>query len=306
MKLNVINPLKYDYLLTHDSLKLRYAYTENQGKPLNNLILLLHGRAEFIEKYKDIVKYLNNKGFDVVTFDWRGQGLSQRETANRQKGYVRDFNDYLLDLKTFFDQIIQPRGQTLYMLSHSMGGHIGLRFLHDYPNIVKRAVFVSPMFNINSFLLSQLLTRNIARTICASGFSENFVFSKKRGNQNHINKKKNMLSHDPAQINIQAKEIKKNPDLALGGVTWGWLNAAYNSIDLLLEKKYAHTINTPVLIVNAQEDKLVKKSTQKKIHKRLPDSSFISIKNAYHEILFETQDIRNTFWDCFDEFINPS
>ncbi|MCK5099035.1 MAG: alpha/beta hydrolase, partial [Desulfobacteraceae bacterium] len=80
-------------------MKIRYGYTDIKEKNLKGLVLLLHGRAEFMEKYKEIVSSLNNKGYDVISFDWRGQGLSARETDNRQKGYVKDFNDYLLDLK---------------------------------------------------------------------------------------------------------------------------------------------------------------------------------------------------------------
>jgi lysophospholipase len=299
------NLIKYDYFISHDSLKLRYGYTEAKENK-KGLVLLLHGRAEFIEKYKDIVIELDRKGFNVITIDWRGQGLSDREIVDREKGYVKNFNDYLLDLKLFFDEIIIPKKQPVYMLSHSMGGHIGLRFLHNYPNIVKRAIFVSPMFNIKTFSVSRQITQTITKIACASGFSEYFVFGGKRYDSTRSNPNKNIFSHDALKFNIQADEIKKNPDLALGGVTWGWLNAAYNSIDILLKKNYVSTINTPVLIINAQKDKLVKQSSQKKIHQRLPFCTYVSIKNAYHEILFEKQEIRDIFWNNFDKFTSVS
>ncbi len=299
-------PLKYNYFKSHDSLKLRYGYTETKTKNSNGLVLLLHGRAEFIEKYNEIVIHLVNKGFNVITLDWRGQGLSDRETANREKGYVKDFNDYLLDLKLFFDKIVAPKMQPVFMLSHSMGGHIGLRFLRDYPNNIKKAIFVSPMFNVKTSSVSRLITQAITTIACTSGFSEHFVFGGKKYDSTRSNSKKNIFSHDSQKFNIQADEIKKNPDLALGGITWGWLNAAFNSINILLQKNYVSTIDTPVLIINAQKDKLVKKSTQKKIYKRLPNCTYVSIKGAYHEILFEKQDFRDIFWDNFDRFINFS
>ncbi|MCP3900486.1 MAG: alpha/beta hydrolase [Desulfobacteraceae bacterium] len=300
------NPLKYNYFKSHDSLNLRYGYTETCKDKSKGLILLLHGRAEFIEKYNEIIIHLVNKGFDVFTLDWRGQGLSDRETANRQKGYVKDFNDYLLDLKLFFDKIIKPKSQPIFMLSHSMGGHIGLRFLHDYPNIITKSVFVSPMFNIKTFLVSRLVTQAVAKITCMSGFSENFVFGGKKYDSTKSNSKNNIFSHDSIKFNRQADEIKKNPDLALGGITWGWLNAALNSINILLQKDYVTTINTPVLIINAQRDKLVKRSSQKNIYKRLPNCTYVSIKGAYHEILFEKKDFRDIFWNNFDKFIDPS
>ena len=185
------NSLKYNYFTSYDSLKLRYGYTETKENKSKGLVLLLHGRAEFIEKYHEIISHLANIGFDVITIDWRGQGLSEREIANRQKGYIKNFNDYLLDLKLFFDEIIKPKNKPLYMLSHSMGGHIGLRFLHDYPNIIKKAIFVSPMFNIKTYSISRSITQTITKMACASGFSEYFVFGGK-----------NMIQTDQTQIRI--------------------------------------------------------------------------------------------------------
>jgi hypothetical protein len=58
---------------------------------------LLPGRAEFIEKYFEVVRELKNRGFAVVTFDWRWQGLSGRVLADRQKGYVENFRQYDTD-----------------------------------------------------------------------------------------------------------------------------------------------------------------------------------------------------------------
>jgi lysophospholipase len=298
------SPFTYKYFTSHDSLKIRYGYTEIKGAQSKGVILLLHGRAEFMEKYNEIVIEFNKRGYNVISFDWRGQGLSGRQTENRKKGYVKNFNDYLLDLKILFDKFVLPKKQTVYLLSHSMGGHIGLRFLHDYPDLVKKAVFASPMFDIKTFLFSRLVTRAVTQKACDAGFSEYFVLGGKKYDSTNSNIKKNILSHDFEKLSIQANEIVKNPDLAIGGATWGWLNAAYNSIDILMEKDYVSSIKTPTLIFNAKKDKLVRKESQEQISTRLPDCSYISINNAFHEIMFEKQDIRDIFWDRFYKFIS--
>src|SRR2546430_13503584 len=41
-------------------------------------LCLFHGRAEFIEKYFEVVEDARARGFAVATFDWSGQGLSQQ------------------------------------------------------------------------------------------------------------------------------------------------------------------------------------------------------------------------------------
>ncbi len=296
-------PFAYNYFITHDSLKIRYAHTEFKNNSSMGIILVLQGRAEFIEKYNDIAKLLIKKGYEVVTLDWRGQGLSERQVLNRHKGYVKNFDDYILDLKILYDIALKPQKQkNIFLLSHSMGGHIGLRFLHDYPNLIKKAVFVSPMFDIKT-LLPQSITKSITQKACKSGLSEHYVFGKKQYHFETKSLNKKFLSHDKNQIKIQAVEIEKNPELALGGPTWGWLNAAYKSIDVILNKGYVSSITTPVLLVNAQKDKIVKRSVQERINHLLVNSSLISIKNAFHEILFEKKEIRNIFWNEFDQFI---
>ena len=92
--------------------------------PAKGVFLLLHGRAEFIEKYKAVANRLIEKGFDVVSLDWRGQGLSTREVENRHKGYIHSFDDYVADLTALYYEVMEPRGLPVYILSHSMGGHI--------------------------------------------------------------------------------------------------------------------------------------------------------------------------------------
>src|SRR6187431_1557143 len=63
---------------TSDGVKLRYAlFPKGPGAP-KGTICLVHGRTEFIEKYFETIADFQSRGFAVATFDWRGQGGSQR------------------------------------------------------------------------------------------------------------------------------------------------------------------------------------------------------------------------------------
>ena len=82
---------------TPDGVNLRFArWAPPPGR--KGTVLVLQGRAEFIEKYFETVRDLRARGFAVVTFDWRGKGLSDRALSNRHKGYVRSFSNYITDL----------------------------------------------------------------------------------------------------------------------------------------------------------------------------------------------------------------
>ncbi|MDZ7823157.1 MAG: alpha/beta hydrolase [Ahrensia sp.] len=63
---------------TADGFKIRYAVFRADSKQTLGSILLLQGRNEAIEKYFETIGDLTRRGFDVATFDWRGQGGSTR------------------------------------------------------------------------------------------------------------------------------------------------------------------------------------------------------------------------------------
>ena len=51
-------------------------------------VIVAPGRTEFVEKYFEVIKELQGRGFAVFCIDWRGQGLSGREVDNPEKGHM--------------------------------------------------------------------------------------------------------------------------------------------------------------------------------------------------------------------------
>src|SRR3954447_11929703 len=116
---------------TRDGVSLRFArWAPPPGR--KGTVCLFQGRSEFIEKYFETVRDLRARGFAVAAFDWRGQGLSDRPLADRHKGYVRNFSQYLLHLGAKMEQIGLPaRPPPIFALGHAMGGAIAIRACHD-------------------------------------------------------------------------------------------------------------------------------------------------------------------------------
>ncbi|WP_370661027.1 serine aminopeptidase domain-containing protein [Psychrosphaera algicola] len=48
-----------------------------------------------------------NQGYHVFIIDHQGQGLSSRILRNSHKGYVQNFDDYIIDLNTFVEGVVQ-------------------------------------------------------------------------------------------------------------------------------------------------------------------------------------------------------
>lgn len=293
----------YDFIATSDNQFIRYGIWYSHKENKRGSVILLNGRREFMEKYAETIRELNQRGFDVYSLDWRGQGLSSRMLANRHKGFIKNYNNYLNDLNLFVSKIVQPdAANPLVILAHSMGGHIALRFIHDHPKLVDKAVLVSPMIDILTSPLPGWFVRLIAWIATKAGLDHAYIIGS--GDYTVEKFKGNRLTSDPERFMDENRAIKENPDLALGGPTYGWLSTTFESIDILTEPDFAKKISTPILIASAGCDRVVSIKAQKTICSLLPNCRFVEITGARHEILKETDAVRSIFWDAFDKFVH--
>ncbi|MBF0260131.1 MAG: alpha/beta hydrolase, partial [Desulfamplus sp.] len=245
-------------------------------------------------------------GYHVLSLDWRGQGLSVRALPDLDKGYVRDFQHYLNDLELFYNLYIVPLKQPVTIIAHSMGGHITLRFLGQYYNHknIKKAILISPMLDIVTSPVTGAFAsriagwgaRRLADLAVMAGLGAAYIPGGTDYCKEAVEFKDNLLTHDMDNFWLEHREIENNRSLALGGVTWWWLKAAFDSIDMLKKEKFLSQVKIPVSICSAAQDRVVCNETQKRTCQHLPDGHFVSIPGARHEILFETDDIRILLW----------
>ena len=291
----------YDFMTTSDNQYIRYGIWDSHNEKTKGSVILLNGRKEFMEKHAETIGELNKRCFDVYSLDWRGQGLSSRMLANRHKGFINNYGSYINDLNLFVRKIVQPQAAIpLVILAHSMGGHIVLRFIHEYPEIADKVVLVSPMIDILTWPLPGWWVRLMAKVAIKVGLDHAYIIGSSDYTVEDF--KGNRLTSDPERFKDENKAISENPDLALGGVTYGWLWATFESIDILTDPGFARKITSPILLVSAGCDRVVSVNAQKTICSLLPNCNFTKITGARHEILKETDAIRSIFWNEFDRF----
>lgn len=117
---------------------------ETQGKAIGT-VQIIHGMAEYIERYHDFAKYLNNLGFIVVGHDHLGHGKS---VANDQPkyGYFAQSEPVSFILEDI-DQIkewLESNYPDLphFMLGHSMGSFALRNYLQLYKSEISGAIFM--------------------------------------------------------------------------------------------------------------------------------------------------------------------
>lgn len=270
------------------------------------LCLLLNGQTEFIEKYFEVIDELRSRGFSVLTFDWRGQGGSDRLLPDPRKAHIADFTAYDEDLDAVIGTLANPAGLPAIAMAHSMGGNILLRRLHDRQGEFAAAVLCAPMLGINPRGAPWRMVEMIARTLNRRGPSPEFVWGMAARDQLALPFAEQIVTSDAARYARNQALLKANPELRLNGPTWGWLGAAIKSIARMRSPGYAEAITARSLFFGAGHDRVCETPAIAAFAARVPAAQFVEIAGAEHEILMERDVFRARFWAAFDDFIKES
>lgn len=296
-------PHNFKYLEVEKGIFLRFGYWKSRCNQNKGTVCLLGGRTEFMEKYFETIGRINQHGLDVFSFDWRGQGLSTRLIKNRYKGFIKSYDDYIKDLSAFVENVFLKNASRPYILmGHSMGGHIAIRYLHEREHIFKCAILMAPMIDIRTFPIPKKVLQYFSRIFVKAGYDKVYIAGNDRLMENEF--RCNSLTSDRNRFEKYRKMAIDHPNLVIGGVTFGWLNASFDSIDLLNHPGYVEKIKTKILIFTAEKDRVVCNDAQRRLCKRLPNCSLIKIQNSRHEILQEKDTIQEQFWRIFKHFLN--
>jgi lysophospholipase len=289
-------------LKTPDGLSLRFArWDPPPGR--KGTVCLLTGRAEFIEKYFETIRDLRSRGFAVAMFDWRGQGLSERQLRNPRKGYVRSFNDYLIDLETFVREVVLPDcPPPVFALGHSMGATILIRAAHRGHRWFERMVLLAPMILLPGMRRS-IATRVTVRAMRLVGLGGAFV----PGGDSSVLAQRpfigNRLTSDPVRYARNVAVLEAEPSLSVGWPTVAWADSAYAAMAEMSEHGYPGKIRQPMLVVAAGADEIVSTPAIDEFAVRLRAGSHLIVPGARHELLMEQDRFRMQVMAAFDAFV---
>ncbi|MCG5493626.1 MULTISPECIES: alpha/beta fold hydrolase [Ectothiorhodospira] len=275
-----------------DGTTLREAVWHPDGQSLGTLILL-PGYQEFAEKYDELAHWAAHQGWRVRLLEWRGQGLSERPLADPHRAHHDDFGVAAADLLHWMaDQAHQDPGPRV-ILAHSLGAHLALRALVDGDaGAVDALILSAPMLLPNTGPYPVWLAERIARLAVGLGLGEWYALG-----QGPYDPKRHRFASNPvtgslARWSVHHDHFREQPELALGGVTWGWLDQALRS-RRLIKRKAADTIQQPVLLLSAPADRLVVAERHPSLCDLLTRCTLIRYPGARHELLMEEDRIRD-------------
>jgi lysophospholipase len=255
-------------------------------------IVLLPGRTEAFIKYCELIWDWKDKGYSIYLMDHRGQGQSGRMLSDHEKGYVAEFSDYVADVETFMSTVVQkaPHPKT-YLLAHSMGGAISTLYLEKHPHDFDAAVLSSPMEQINTAPYAEWEAFSIVTAECAIFLGTSYVLNKGPWDPNETFAA-NTVTHSPDRWTMNHLLWVAHPEVVLGGPTNQWLHESIWA-DWQARGSDAAKIVTPTLILKAGADQIVVASSEDTVCNKTAACTEMTFPTSGHEILQETDDIRD-------------
>jgi lysophospholipase len=283
--------------------RLRAALFPCQGEARGSVVLS-PGRTEPIEKYFETARELNARGLVVLAHDWRGQGLSQRMLPDRLAGHAQGFEAYLGDYTALLDAFAARLPKPWIGFAHSMGACLQLLAMVKGEGRLSAAFLSAPMLAVHTGPWPLWFTRGIVGATGLIGsrnayalpvydpLADTFALDR--------------LTHDRVRYDRYKAQLRACPDLAIGAITWGWLDFALKAGATIAAPGALEPIGVPVAMVAAGEDRLVLNGAARIAARRLPKGSYTEVAGAYHEILMETDEVRREAWAVFDGLVQAA
>jgi lysophospholipase len=187
------------------------------------------------------------------------------------------------------------------LIGHSMGGHLVLRLLAEQNPAVDGAVLASPMLGLNAGLIGERIGRLVARLLCAIGWTARPAWSED-SSKGSGHRQRN-LTHSEERYADELWWRAQDPMLDVGPPSWGWLRDSWGSVAGLLKPGVLERVQTPILMLCADYDRLVMASAIKLAARRLPHVQLARHPQAAHEILREVDPIRKWALAEIDTFV---
>lgn len=289
---------------TSDGVKLRYAiFPRTSGAP-KGTICLVQGRTEYIEKYFETIGDFTQRGFSVATFDWRGQGGSERLLDNRRLGHVESFDDYWIDLRSFHGTILLPDCPPPYhLVGHSMGGLVTL-FAGFRDRMMFERIFVtSPMLGLDVPPLGSAGWATVCEMLSFVGLGRAPVARRSDRPASEMPFAGNPATSDATRFARNAEVLKARPELEVGAPTVRWAAAAMRAMARAARDDFPGGIRIPVLMLAAGHDRVVSTNATEQLGLRMRTGRHTIVPGARHELFMENDGVRAQVFAAFDAFI---
>ena len=123
---------------SYDGIQLRLSKDYPKESP-KAVLIIAHGLSNHLGLYDNFTKNLNNDNIAIYRYDHRGHGLSEGK-----RGYVKSFFEMVEDMDIIVKKAKSENPKLpVFILGHSMGGHVAALYGTKYPGHVNGYVLAA-------------------------------------------------------------------------------------------------------------------------------------------------------------------
>lgn len=261
---------------THLRYAIKKSHSENADKQIT--IFFMQGRNECVEKYFGIEKFFpNSNEITWITWDHRGQGDSSGERA-----HIDTYDDYVSDTAFIIDHF--TKGDTYFVIAHSMGGLIALKAA------LQNAIKPLHLFLCSPLLLlpNKPIPRPIAKILAG-------LVSKTK--QAHHSTEALINEDNDFHNNLLTSSYKgfmkiQSSRYSVSAPSYKWVYASFIACQDVNKHRNITSLNCPVTVFGGSEERVVDYSGFASWVNRAKFASnqcisFHNIVGARHELLNE-------------------
>lgn len=236
-------------------------------------------------KYYEFAHDLKKLNVQIYMWDHIGQGFSTHLLPNEtEKVHIDKFENHILALENLLRKI-RKKHDKIYVVGHSMGGHVSLRVAYRNPDLIDKLVMTAPMLDLHGSLSLLHYFHRFLNWLPASFYPPlTFLFMRQSKNISY-------LTHSIERTETY-KTIKEHfPIIQRKAVTIGWLRSAIQSIKEL-KNQITQDLKSHILLLEAEEEYLVSKRAQEEFCNNKKSCQHVLLSGSRHEILYEADDVR--------------
>ena len=231
----------------------------------NATVVLMHGYAEHSGRYHHVATGLVEAGYDVRAIDARGHGRSPGV-----RGHIDRFEVFVRDLESVVQHCKSESSRPVFVVGHSHGGTIALRYALMSPRDVAGFVVTSPFLGIAmqvpapKRIAGELMSRVWPTLAIPAGLDATYT------------------CRDPQVVDHYVRD-----PLVFSSATARWYTEVTRTHLELAQR--AREIVAPCLFLVAGSDGLVDPDATRKVFSNVAadDRAMEVFEDAYHELLNE-------------------
>ena len=268
-------------------------------------ILFQGGRGDIFEKYLETFDHWHRASWTVESFDWRGQGGSGRMSADPKCGHMGDFGPWIDDIAAYWADLKTRTTGPHVIVAHSMGGHLAARALAERRLDPDSVVLVAPMLGLKSAPFGARFAAKVAWLMTKVGAPDRLAWKANERPGVPMKGRRALLTHHEARYEDELWWKGQKPEISVGPPSWSWVAEAYRSTLALEAHGRLEGVTTPILILAAEQDRLVDVAAIRRAASRLPNATLRTWgTESAHEILREADPVRDAAVAEIDHFLD--